>query len=129
MSTVAGLRWQLSKEPPEEARCLLCGDGTPPLVDLALEREGERLFLCPECVTGLARTARVGSKAAEALRLEYQAEIAERDERLRSMADELRESERRFAEVREQSSEAQQRLSDAQILASQAVGVLQRIGQ
>lgn len=89
MTSATATRWQLQAEPPAEARCVFCEtDG--PLVDTGLELDGERrLYVCPDCVTGLARTARVGSKAAEALRGEYEAEVRGRDERLSALADQL----------------------------------------
>ena len=83
----------------------------------------------PECVTGLAKTARVGSKAAEALRFEYENELAERDARVNALAEQLRVAERNLAEQREQSVRSQEALDQARVLASQAVGSLQQIGQ
>jgi hypothetical protein len=90
VTTVTASRWQLVSEPPEEARCFLCGEGER-LVDLALEREGERLYVCVDDITALARTARVGSRAAEALRAEYEAELRERDQQLGALAGQLAE--------------------------------------
>jgi hypothetical protein len=129
VSTISATRWQLLGEAREAAACVFCESGGP-LVDTALELDGERrLYVCPECVTGLARTATVGSNAAEALRHEYESEIRERDERLRSLADQLGEQERQFAEFRELLSDSQEQLGNARILSSQAVGILQQIGQ
>jgi hypothetical protein len=127
VSTVASERWLLSEDKGES--CLTCTRSDGPLVDCGLELEdGRKVYVCVECVTRLAKVARVGSKAVDAVREQLEAEIAERDQRLAALAGQLVQAESTLAEQREQAARRADALSNAKVLAVQAMGSLQQIG-
>jgi hypothetical protein len=93
---MAAQRWRLVQELPEGAACLHCGETSAPLVDCAHEIDGERIFCCADCAAGLARVARVGSKAALELRHEFEAEAAAQEAMLTARDTELAERARQI---------------------------------
>ena len=124
---VTAERWTTT----ERGECLLCtAHDDRSKVDTGTDLEdGRRVFVCTECVTRLAKVQRVGSKATDAVRDELEAEIAERDQRLASLAGQLSEQERKLDEQGVQLESCRGGLNEASVWASQAVGLLQQIGK
>lgn len=125
MSTVAAERWTTT----ERGECLLCTAEDRPMVDTHLDIGEQRVYVCEECGTRLAKVLRVGSKATAAVREQYEGEIAERDQRIRSLSDTLSEREKTIETQREEMARRGDALAQAKALASGAEASLQQLGR
>ena len=96
MSSATAQRWQLLREAPEGAACVLCESGAP-LVDTRIElASGERLYICADCAESLAVAHRIESKATAAVLEQAERESAAREQMLSARDTELAEQRRQI---------------------------------
>jgi hypothetical protein len=80
--------------------CVLCGSQKGPIADTAVERNGERMYVCKRCVMTLARTFGFvkGEKLEELSRAVD--ELAARDQQIQAHADRIDALSGQLAEAR-----------------------------
>lgn len=109
--------------------CVLCGSQKGPIADTAVERNGERMYVCKRCVMTLARTFGFvkGEKLEELSRAVD--ELAARDQQIQAHADRIDALSGQLAEARRRGEALSTLLEQAKAKEQTAAHIADMLGE